>query len=330
MANSMYSTVPITTQSFTTACPMRVDNIRCRNKPSCENRRDGAGSRDVNAYHKAFDLQDLVLKSAAMGAACEDVESQVKRLMTLRLCMKHQPLNSEAVRCTLDLLTQSFASFRPRVVNTEKQSLYNMPPPQATNSLYPHNAIPPRQENRPKAQPTSTSKTQALGPVTPPASPRRIGSTGAYQFSFSPSSSNKFPIAAPTQERPTAEAGSHKFDFNVSLPKAPPESLTPPSTPENTKLKKETTSKDTKPVIIKSEPNTTPAPRCSRSPVACKTVHHFADYPHGETRSSILDELLDNFEALEIRADELSCENEKLRDEITVLRARCEALKAEE
>lgn len=416
MANTMYLIVDLATTSFTTACPMRVDNIRCRNKSSCDRVRDGEGGRDPDAGRKSIDLRNVVLQDAASGAAWEDVKSQVERLMTLRLCLKHQSIKHEAVRCTLDLLLQEFKAFQPKVITTEKQappmripsqptanSIYSLPrppikqeygqqahttsktqprgppkvikteeqalpmkilPKPTTNDIYSLPNPKPKQEYDQQAH--TPSKPQPRSPVTPPFSPKHVVSKKTFQFSCPVAPKAGLTGAQqPTLIKPTNGEGSHTFDFSFGLPQVQG-NPTPPSTPEKAKIKdtipKEsicngTTFKDTvtqyttpkgasyetflpedttkKPA--KSE-ITTPATPCrSKSPLACKTIHHFASYPHAETRSSVLDELLDNFEALEIRNDELKNEkaklkdeNAKLNDENTILRARCEAFEASE
>lgn len=368
---------------------MRVDNIRCRNKPSCDNRRDGEGSRDPNANQKAFELQDKILQDIEEGVPWGDIKRPVEKLMALRLCMKHQPLSHEAVRCTMDLLACEYDTFQPKHVNTRAQKVPEPLQPPQTDRLHPTSNIQIKQESGPKPQPLSALKPQAPASLTPPSFGKNIPSNNTYQFSLPSVPGQELANAKPsTPGNSTDEKEARKFDFDFGvsrapgrtltppgtpehtksktnardffsiakapkealtspitpekstsgpksvaynkhiLPERPKEKITPPSTPEKAKPKNTTSSTEITPDTTISATSATPMPtsRCSRSPVSRKVEHHFSDYPHTDTRSSVLDELLDNFEALEIRAEKLEQANKKLQDENDALRARCKAL----
>lgn len=310
MKKPAYSLFEISKDTFMRNCPFRENNRRCALKSYCQNLRDGSG-RKPEELEKAKKIYEDVMQHVAhvkqdlVKLEEESAESQLRVLMSLVLCVKHQDCCDMAVEFAMEMLDNECQ--RPVAV---KQFTA---PKQSTANLQRQNNSPLDQEQYGRPHVLSTSFNYS--PASPTSAPSTAFLDNIYSLSFYQLLNSKH-----ADLFYTAGNSSNKCKEKVisGLPKR----------------ESEDPIVSTRPImpVANAQPmhcETTPSP-------VDKVKHLFADYPREETRKSALDQLLENFETTRVRMDNLEGENlvfrercERSEKEDDKLRARCESLEEE-
>lgn len=193
-------------------CPMRTDNTRCRNLPTCERVDFG----DHAGLEKAALLRDQILQqirpfkneaSAPNSHVWTDIETKVDMLMKWVLCKKHVSHYSAAVQMTMRFLKQESGIF------VEKQSAQEQP----------HSNEPARINDSSVSSglgsgaPYSAYASAASHLTTPPMSPGTLAQEVVYHRCFASHAANSLnngavldPSFKPPQQSP--------FAFHMNMP----------------------------------------------------------------------------------------------------------------
>lgn len=110
MAGGKAAIDSIVNDDFTTKCPMRENNRRCGNKPTCMR----VHFNDKGAPKKAVELQRQIISSAWDNKCQEslaDIESRVKQLLGYCLCQKHLAMIKEAMASSMKFLNEERGIF---------------------------------------------------------------------------------------------------------------------------------------------------------------------------------------------------------------------------
>lgn len=111
----------IVNDDFTTKCPMRMNNRRCGNVPTCKR----VHFNDKGAPKKAVELQRQIVSSARDKESHEslaDIESSVKQLLGYCLCQKHLAMIKESTASSMKFLSEERGIFNKQANQPTKST----------------------------------------------------------------------------------------------------------------------------------------------------------------------------------------------------------------
>lgn len=202
--------VSISNPDFIKQCPIlegTSGNVRCRNKPLCDDKRAGNCGRDINAPEKVRGIRFALLEQIAeikkhhVAADWNDVEEDVCLMVGGCLCKKHQYMTKEAEDATVLYLKEECGIYRQKKVDTVTPSS-DYHAASVKTSAVPHLPPPP---------PPSVSHVSGLN--TSLSMPKAFASNGTFSPANGLAAPAVFPLPPPT----------HTYSLN-----------TPPATPQPT------------------------------------------------------------------------------------------------